>query len=375
MIKLSVVIPSRNEFPNIVHTFHSITHCLETDGFTPQDYEIIVVDNGSNDDKFPQRGTGGTTSYLEGRGAYGNGVLRVIRYPICGNHSARNKGAEIARGEYLYFSDAHMALRPGFFKSILKTVDESGGLVHGTVQWMGAYPPTASGAGYGYTLKLGEEIKGTWNNYRVADNWFYTPAQGHWGVAVKKDQFLDFGGYPKIHRTYGGGEFYLDIKWWMFGSTVATDPNAVGYHLAAGRGYSYDHNDYIHNVMNISYALGMDDWRERAYINWLRHHKKEEMDFLMAEGEKEMAEDRVFIENRRVKTFNEFLCERPYERLNKERHNASVSGMLIYHDTIIELFKQSPVAWEAYQNSKYQVELDKFIRENLYQFVYKKKDG
>src|SRR3990167_3076465 len=160
-LKLSIVIPARNEFPNIVHTIYSIIHCLESDGFKDDEWEIIIVDNGSTDNRhYPQTGTKGTTSYLFPRGIYWSRQLRVIYDPICGNHSARNKGAEIARGEYLFFSDAHMAYKPGFFKHILKAVDESGGIVHGVIGWMGAFPPHQGGLGYQYSLKLGEEIKG-----------------------------------------------------------------------------------------------------------------------------------------------------------------------------------------------------------------------
>ena len=370
MILLSIVVPARNEFPNVVHTFHSLMHCIEADGIDPKETEIIIVDNCSNDDKYPQRGTGGTTSYIIPRGGYYNSALRMLYDPIAGNHSARNKGAEIALGKYLFFSDAHMAYRPGFFKSILRTVDESGGLVHGALQFMGAYPPTTSGMGYGYSIKLGEEIKGTWNNYKVANTWFYVPAQGHWGVCVRKDQFMDFGGYPKHHRCYGGGEFYLDMKWWMFGSNVAVDPNAIGYHLAAGRGYSYNHDDYWHNIMNIGYALGMDDWLERFYINCLRKGRKEVLDRMMSEAKKEMQSDRKFIENRRVKSFNELIVERPWDKMNDLRHKHHFSAMTIFHETIIPLFKQVPQAWEAYQNSKYQKGLEEFINANLKAFVY-----
>ena len=678
---LSILIPARNEFPNVVHTFYSLVHCLEADGFTPQDYEIIILDNCSTDRKMPQRGTGGTTDYLMTRGAFFNRNLRVLYDPIAGNHSARNKGARVATGEYIFISDAHMAYKPGFFKSMLQTCKESGGLVHGALQFMGAYPPTDSGAGFGYTIKLGEEIKGcvdeeteilckdgwkkwnevnmesefatvkidtheiefqkpkdivvkkhsgamikitgrsydalltpyhrtiysvpknekweikqaanillsdrlplgtqgikneesiysdelveligwiitegsfrkdgsiviiqygeekrnkierlinylgltyfkkkrgdfiininpsklirkilpkkeltidfinslsrvqmeklyhvlidgdgthnnnghesfiqvnkttidafqylcvligkqskwftkkpevfkgnhfgkkdiqvvsikknkfvsnfkkeiinyegivwcpelengtifcrrnghtypsgqTWNNYKLSDKWFYVPAQGHWGLMANRKQFLDFGGYPDVHRTYGGGEFYTDMKWWMFGSCVVTDPNAVGYHLASGRGYSYNHDDYLENVLGIGYALGMDDWRERMYINLLRKSRKEVLDKMMERSAREHQSNREFVEGRREMTFNELLIERPWEKKNIEKGGSGLSNLLIYHNTIIELFKQVPQSWEAYQNSKYQVELEKFIKNNLSQFVYKGK--
>jgi glycosyltransferase involved in cell wall biosynthesis len=371
VIKLSVIIPARNEFPNIVHTIHSILNAWTADGYDYKELEIIIVDNCSTDDKFPQRGSAGTTSYLMGRSIYYNAIVRVLYDPIAGNHSARNKGAMIARGKYLFFSDAHMSYAPGFFKEIIRTVDESNGLVHGTIAWMGAYPPVQGAVGYSYTIKLGEEWKGTWNPYYLADDWWYIPSQGHCSVAVKKDQFMKFGGYPTIHRTYGGGEFYMDMKWWMFGSAVAVNPKCIGYHLASGRGYSYNHNDYIENVLGVTYALGCDDWRERVYLNYLRNGRKDILDKIMERGEEEYAKDRKFVEKNRVKTFNDLLLERPWDKLNMERHGKANGSMLIYHDTWKKLMEQSPVCKEAYENSKYQKGLDEFINTNLRQFVYK----
>lgn len=375
---LSVIIPARNEFPNIVHTFYSILHCWEGDGFDPQQIEIIIVNNCSTDwtdEKYDETKPGdrGTTHHLMPRGAFHAKVLRVHFDPVAGNHSARNKGAEIARGKYLFFSDAHMAYRPGFFKYGLQAVEESGGIVHGGIGWMGAYPPHESGVGMQYTIKLGEEWKGTWNNYRPwNDKWFYIPAQGHCSVLVNRKQFLEFGGYPKIHRTYGGGEFYLNMKWWMFGSTVAAEPRSIGYHLASGRGYSWHHDDYIHNVYNCSYALGCDDWLERTHINYLRRGNKMVLERMLEEAKREMAGDRAFIESRAKKTFNQTIVEKPWDKLNMERGGAKNSSMLIFHDTWLDLCKQSPRAWEAYQNSQYQKGLEEFINEHLSDYVYKR---
>jgi len=371
---LSVIIPARNEFPNVVHTIHSILNSWEASGFDRRDIEIILVDNCSDDDYFPQRGTKGTTSYLEGRGIYFSGVLRILRDPIAGNHSARNKGAEIAKGKYLFFSDAHMSYSPEFFKHILKAVDETHGIVHAPIAWMGGYPPQENGGaphglGFQYTIKLGEEIKGTWNPYVVSnEEAFYIPALGHCSLAMDREQFLDFGGYPKIHRCYGGGEFYLNMKWWMFGSTVAVEPKAIGYHLASSRGYSYNHDDYLHNVINIGLALGMDDWVERAYMNWLRKGRKEVLDGIIEEAIREVAEDKAFIESRRTKTFNEVIVERPWDKLNDAKFGRHNSGLSIFHKTWLPLIKGTPA--EKVYPGKYQEGLAKFIEENLKEFEY-----
>lgn len=381
-ILLSVIIPARNEFPNVCHTMYSIFHCWEADGFNPKDIEIIIVNNASddyNDSKFEPNKPGirGTTEHLLPRGAFWSRALRVHYAPIAGNHAARNKGAEIARGKYLFFSDAHMAYKPGFFKYGLKAVEESGGIVHGAIEWMGAYP--SHNPGMQYTIKLGEEWKGTWNNYSPwRDKWFYIPSQGHCSVLVNRKQFLDFGGYPSVHRTYGGGEFYTNMKWWMFGSTVATEPRSIGYHLSSGRGYEWTTDDYIHNVFNCAYALGCDDWLERAYINWIRKGgRKPLLDKFMREAKVEMAEDRKFIENRRVRTFNETIVELPWDKLNIKRGGVARSSLSIFQDTWLDLLYEndgaSKEAIKVYENSQIQKDLEKFINEKLDKYVYKRK--
>ena len=371
---LSVIIPARTEFPSIVFTIYSIIHCLESDGIDPKQVEIIVVDNCSTDNHYyPQRATRGTTTYLMPRGMYWSRLLRVLYDPIAGNHSARNKGARIARGEYIYFSDAHMSFQPGFFKSMLKTCKETGGLVHGSVQWSGAYPPHSGGMGYGYTFKLGEEWKMTWNNYKVADTPFAVAGQGHWGVMVNRDQFLSFGGYPDVHRTYGGGEVFVDCLWWMYGSSVVTDPNAIGYHLSSGRGYTYDHDDYIHNIFNCGWALGADDWIERAYLNYMRKGRKEVLDRMMAEAKIEMLDRRAKIDKFKKMTFNDLLINKPWDQWNQRVHGKTNSSMLVYHWSWLELLDQSPdYVKEAYRNSQYQRGLQEFIETNLSDVIYKK---
>lgn len=379
-LTLSVVIPARNEFPNVVHTMYSIWHAWEADGFNPDDMEIIIVDNCT---KWAKDGTSyekpaekGTTTYAMPRGGFWARKFRVLYDPIAGNHSARNKGAEIARGKYVFFSDGHMAYRPGFFKHMMKATEESGGIVHAPIAWMGAYPPEykngeTHGIGYQYTIKLGEEIKGTWaKRCLTRDDWFYIPALGHCSLMVNRKQFLEFGGYPKIHRSYGGGEFYLNMKWWMFGSSVAVEPRAIGYHLSAPRGYTWYHDDYIENVLGMAYALGMDDWRERAYLNWLRKGRKEKLDEIMKRNEVEHKKDRKFIEKKRKHTFNELLLDGPkWERLNIEKFGKSNCGLQIFHPSWLELMKSSPA--EKEYPGKYQEELNKFIVENFWENVYK----
>ena len=397
---LTVIIPARNEFPNIVHTVHSILNCWEADGFTHDQIEIIIVNNCSTEYNYSttvkqgdwfefseeveqekydwsKPGDRGTTEHLMPRGIYHSRVLRVMYDPIAGNHSARNKGARMARGRYLFFSDAHMSYAPGTFKYGIKATEESKGIVHCGIAWMGGYPQHPTSVGTQYTIKLGEEWKGTWATYRPWDNskgWFYIAAQGHCSLFVERKQFLDFGGYPEVHRTYGGGEFFTDMLWWMYGSSVVCEPRAVGYHLASSRGYSYNHDDYVHNLFNCAWALGCDDWLERSYLNYCRKGRKVVLDRMMDEARIEMKDRREEIERRRICTFNDLLVKRPWDTLNMERGGAKNSSMLIFHQTWLKLLDGYPLIREMYDKSETQKKLAEFIMTNLKDHVYKFKE-
>ena len=368
---LSILLPARNEFPNIVHTIYSILHCLEADGFdTLHDVEILVSNNVSNDEKWPQKATGGTTDFLSARGIYWTGILKYIYDPMAGNHQTTNKLANLARGKYVFRSDAHMAYAPGFFKRFIQTVDETQAVTHTGIHWMGTYPTEKRTLGIGYTWKLGEKISATWNNYHLSNEWFYVPTQGHAGVGMLRETYKKIRGYNPLLKAYGGGEPYFDGKAWMLGIPVVAEPRCISYHLSAGRGYSYHADDFMYNTFLAGFSLGADMWVERMKINSLRTGRKEVVEKLYDRAWDNCQEDRAWINKRKRLTFNQMMVERPWEQLNKEKLGVGGANLLIYHPTMLELIANSPQALEAYKNSKYQQELDLFIQQNLWDYVY-----
>ena len=70
------------------------------------------------------------------------------------------------------------------------------------------------------------------------------------------------------------------------------------------------------------------------------------------------------------KSFNDLLLERPWDKKNMERHGKANGAMTIFHYTWLDLLAQSPIALEAYRNSKYQKGLEEFIENNLSEFIY-----
>ncbi len=88
---ISIVIPAFNEAANLEETLHSIKQAAQTFLHRGWGFEYIVCDNNSND---------GTSRIAEALGA------RVVFEPINQISRARNKGASIAKGEWLIFIDA-----------------------------------------------------------------------------------------------------------------------------------------------------------------------------------------------------------------------------------------------------------------------------
>ena len=158
---------------------------------------------------------------------------------------------------------------------------------------------------------------------------------------------------------------------YMLGSTVMVDPKAIGYHLGAGRGYSYHHLDYVENVLNLLYGLSADDWRERTYINYLRSKNKEDLDRIMVEGAKAYESERKWITKHSKYTFNDLLVKRPWEQKNIKLYGKSNCGISIFHWSELELIASSPIAKKAYLESEYQQKLGEFIENNLSQYIYK----
>lgn len=84
---VSVIIPTHNRWPMIGEAVDSVL----AQSF--QDFELIVVDDGSSD---------GTAERIRALG----GDTRIIVRSRCGVSAARNYGASVARGRYLAFLDS-----------------------------------------------------------------------------------------------------------------------------------------------------------------------------------------------------------------------------------------------------------------------------
>lgn len=103
---ISVVVPSYNHGDALPGLLDSLRAQHD------QDFEVIIVDDGSSD---------GTTGIVERYVSHHPEEARRVHY-VAGEHhgapAARNKGAALARGPYLLFADADLILYPAMLSRL-----------------------------------------------------------------------------------------------------------------------------------------------------------------------------------------------------------------------------------------------------------------
>lgn len=106
---VTVVIPCHNYGRYIDDALESII------GQTFRNYEIIIIDDGS-DDK-------GTIRAIAGLEARGGGNIKIVRQENQGVSSARNNGVRVARGKYICCLDADDKIAPTYIEKCVAAME------------------------------------------------------------------------------------------------------------------------------------------------------------------------------------------------------------------------------------------------------------
>jgi GT2 family glycosyltransferase len=122
MAKISVIMPAYNRASFIGETIESIL------GQTYQDWELIIVDDGSTDN----------TQEVVSR--YPDPRIRCVRQANAGETAARNAGLSLAKGEYIACIDSDDLMLPHNLEVLLKTLeaDPEAGCAYGWFYFMDA---------------------------------------------------------------------------------------------------------------------------------------------------------------------------------------------------------------------------------------------
>lgn len=197
MIEASIIIPTYNRK-------YILEKCLEalfSQDYPKDKYEIILIDDGSTD---------GTEQMVKSLSP--SCKLHYIKNKKrLGQSKSRNKGIELARGEYIIFVDSDIIVVPEFvrehleFHRLYKDVIVNGQLI------------------YICSLKqVGEKKKGFWD---ISFSSFNTA-----NASVKKEHLIKAGGFDEDLLPYGWQDVELGYRLKKMGLKKKKNKKALAYH-------------------------------------------------------------------------------------------------------------------------------------------------
>ena len=117
--EISVVVPMRNESPNVQGLYQEVTAALEAFG---RPFELVVIDDGSTDDTFTQ------LAALQAR----DPRVRVIRFRRnFGQTAAFAAGFHYARGRYIVTADGDLQNDPRDIPAMIQRIEQGPDIVAG----------------------------------------------------------------------------------------------------------------------------------------------------------------------------------------------------------------------------------------------------
>lgn len=199
----SVIIPLYNKADTIERALKSVR------AQTCRDFEVVVVDDGSTDNSAE------IVERFEGIDH-----LRLIRQENAGVSAARNRGVEVAEGEYAAFLDADDYWDKDYLKTVAEVITKMN-------------RPVIAGTGFywvqeGRTWKTVGRGKFTTVDF-IPECAIFQPMHTS-SVAVRREEFLSVGGFDVRHGFYEDLEllFKLTLR---FPRRVAMSRSAHSYHM------------------------------------------------------------------------------------------------------------------------------------------------
>ncbi len=247
-VRFSVIVPLYNKAPYVARTLQSV---LDQ---TSDDYELIVVDDGSTDGSC-EAVEKMTLDNPKMRDLHDSGRFKLIKQVNSGVSTARNNGVKMSCGDYLCFLDADDWWADGFLAAMDKLVVE--------------YPEAAAfGTAYYYykngfprelDFGLQKDFKSGYINYcrQYADSMQMPLWTG--AVAVRRVAFLDLKGFP-VNLTLGE-DFYLWIQLALNYKVVFLNENLSYYFQdvpVEKRAVGKLHNPQTHMLWNLSFLEGCE---------------------------------------------------------------------------------------------------------------------
>jgi len=205
MPKISIIIP-------FYQKQQTVERCLRSVTFSSITYEVIIVDDG---------GTPPLAENIKDKFA----KLTIIRQENSGPGAARNRGAAIARGEYLLFLDADDFLHPDFEKEIIQLLENKPEVIVGGFYYLDKKiirQPFL--AGEQLTQGVLTPAKLNLNQFRDACDFFQPGA-----CIIRADIFKKTKGYFDRQKILFGEDIYLWFQVLLLCPQILRTPQMLVY--------------------------------------------------------------------------------------------------------------------------------------------------
>lgn len=263
MVKVSIIIPTYNRaqlLPRALETVLSQTY---------KDFEVIVVDDGSTDN------TPEIMKQFEGR-------VKYIRKENGGSASARNRGIEESKGEYIAFLDSDDYWMPEKLAEQVKILDAypKVGIVYGRMpivnekgERLGTKPAGVSGKNFKELL----EVWGDLPTSTVMTRKVCFDKAGMFDTALATMQDIDM--WLRISRYYDLYEIEGKVLAYYFRHSEQATANRINVHQGLVNIYQKILNTYddiprdlfIKRVSKNQYTLSREYYFKRLYPQSLQN--------------------------------------------------------------------------------------------------------
>nr|ADI22506.1 glycosyltransferases, probably involved in cell wall biogenesis [uncultured verrucomicrobium HF0500_08N17] len=225
----------------IIAVFNSedtIIHCLDSlaeQSINREDFEVICVDDGSTDS---------TSKLLK---EY-NHILnyKVVRHENNGPAFSRNKGAQLAEGKIILFTDADCILDGNWIIEMIEPFKNES--ITGV---QGSYRTKQK-----KLIALFDQIDME-SRYKKLKKNDYIDSIATYSAAYRRDTFLKYGGFNTNYKQASGEDFELSFLLSKEGHKLIFSENAICYHK---------HPDSIIKYLKTKFSRGY--WRTLLYKNF-----------------------------------------------------------------------------------------------------------
>lgn len=225
MIKYSVIVPAYNAGNTIDACLNALTH----QSVSNDDYEVIVVDDGSRDD------TGAIIKRFP---------VRYIFQENRGPAAARNHGTKVAEGKIILFTDSDCIPTRDWIDEMVKPFGDPD-----VIAVKGAYRTSQRSL----TARFAQvEFEERFEMLKRADS---IDMVDTYSAAFRKDIFRDAGGFDESFPVANNEDTDLSYKLSRLGKKMLFNPDAVVYHL--------NHPDSIRRYARLKFWRGY--WRMVVY--------------------------------------------------------------------------------------------------------------